>query len=593
MTGIMIIIGSFKSILNKTVIPIAIILLFIPSGIAVDNNFSNPMSISRYQSAGIDYFLLVNNNASNGYIDSAPLSDAGYFTPRNVLLDNGNNLLDAKADPTTTDRIFGTDEQGNVFYFSANVYVDYSLGFYTCCDEFGNPTNSNPLYKIGTRSATTYKRNIAFDSSGNVYTHDGLLIYKYTKDSIYAESLAKTMVAGTDFPAQSAFTTAYIEDIKITTNGNIMVAIGEYTAGPGGVNDIISISVLNSDFTTNHYHALETYAVTGAGEGTHFISIIPDATNQTENFTIAYEVTSTTGTPGEYIYHVTGTTKTAISNAPLTGITSFSTIEYFNSQIFLASPAQNLIRAYGTNFEGLFTEGTGALSQLTYLTHTLDSVESIYGLNQPVELVYTLSIFPFDSDMSFNDFKNDYFYEIALYDSNGLKFFTQTIPSSAFVETGNFIDGYGADASGSYTFQPAGNWTTGNQTGKLWEVKSNTNIKALLDTETIIIDTNMTNSDTNVTVITPITSGSGLETLNQWDSYVGMMGMGVNSISKLLFALIIITVIALMGMKLAGGESAMVGAFAPYIYFTYIEYIPKWIFIILIIMLVLKSKIFR
>jgi len=139
---------------------------------------------------------------------------------------------------------------------------------------------------------------------------------------------------------------------------------------------------------------------------------------------------------------------------------------------------------------------------------------------------------------------------------------------------------------------PTGNWTNGTYAAYLKEYNVNSFALATLDSvQYNILNTSV--NDSGIKITEPITSGTGTSTLDQWDSYVEMMGMGVNSISRLFFALIIITVIALMGMKLVGGDAAMVGAFAPYIFFTYIEFIPKWIFIILIIMLILKSKIFR
>ena len=595
MTGILIIIGGYKSIIKKTVLPVAIILILVPSVYAVDNTIPNVVSISRttIQGSEAPYFIFSNNNASNGFVDSSPLT-SGYLTPRTVYMVNATNIWDVKVDhvtPATSGyRIFGTDKAGNVFYWSTNDAPDYSLGFYTCCDVFGDPTNSNPIHKIGTLTATDYSRKIAIDSSGNVYVSDGAVISKYVKSLDYTQQTFYTLVSGTDYtPANPATINLNVLGLRFDTSDNLHVLIGSRSSGVSGSRaGYLSYTVINSAgvrIKTDLSIQNDTCSCTGAGF--EYGGLVIDATNPNQNYTYAYKKM---GAGSFGLIHNSTTGNTTV--ATLTGITSLADIEYYSNQIFLASPGQNLIRSYVTNYEGLFIEGAGQASQLTYLTKTIDSVETTYALNQPVEVTYVLSIFPFTDPMTFTTFKNDYRYEIGMYDENGGKYTTYNIPSSQFTETGNFIDGYGADASGTVIFNPGTNWTTGNQTAKLWEIRTSTNAKSLLDTASIIIDTNTTDT-ANVSVEIPITSGTGATTLNQWDSYVEMMGMGVNSISKLFFALIIITVISLMGMKMAGGDAAMVGAFAPYIFFTYIEYIPKWIFIILIIMLILKSKIFR
>lgn len=596
--GIILIVGWVKSYTKKydTVIPIAMILLLTPSAFAVDNTVYNVSSISRTTMTGSEapYFIFVNSNASaSGSVDSAPLT-AGYLTPRSIHMVNSTSVWSAVIDhvtPATSGyRIFGTDKAGNVFYWSTNDAVDYSDGFYTCCNIFGDPTNSNPLYKIGTLSTSDYPRKIAIDSSGNVYTHDVGVIVRYVKELDYTQQTFYTLVSGTDYKPSTAPTiNVGILDLRFDASDNLHVLVGSRSSGTSGTRQgYLSYTIINPSgvrVTSNLAIQNDTCSCTLAGF--EYGGLVIDATNPAQNYTYAYKKDGA-GTFG--LTHNSSTGNTTV--ATLTGITSLMSIEYYNNQIYLTSPVQNLIRSYATNYEGLFIEGAGQASQLTYVTKTINSVETSYAINQPVDVTYVLSIFPFTSPMTFNSFTVDYRYEIDMYDENGGKFATYNMPASQFVETGNFLDGYGADASGTVTFTHAGNWTTGNQTAKLWEIRTSVNTKSLLDTASISLTSNTTDS-TNITIDVPITTGSGVTTLNQWDLYVSYLGWGVNPISKLFFALMVITIVGLIGMKLTNGDTAMVGAFAPYIFFTYIEYIPKWIFIILIIMLILKSKVFR
>ena len=117
---------------------------------ATDWTIGNPMGLG-HTNRITDQFTLTNNNASAGFIDSIDLRSDGSYS-RNSIFQNCNNCLYGMINPIDNTR-WGSDEAGNVFYTTAITPINYSSGFYACCDAFGNPTNSNNLHRIATLSA--------------------------------------------------------------------------------------------------------------------------------------------------------------------------------------------------------------------------------------------------------------------------------------------------------------------------------------------------------------------------------------------------------------------------------------------------------
>ena len=77
-----------------------------------------------------------------------------------------------------------------------------------------------------------------------------------------------------------------------------------------------------------------------------------------------------------------------------------------------------------------------------------------------------------------------------------------------------------------------------------------------------------------------------------WLGLVSLMGQGTGEQAKMLFAIIIITIITAIGFKLVG-STALILSFGCYIWFTFINFIPKWIFILVVIILAIASRMFR
>jgi hypothetical protein len=258
---------------------------------------------------------------------------------------------------------------------------------------------------------------------------------------------------------------------------------------------------------------------------------------------------------------------------------------------------------------GGYVPGVGAEStDVPDLTYTTKSINSLYAN------YYNITGFSIASHIEFNDGESIFTFGLPNYG----------YPPKIYVWQIQLVDPNGAtvsswDSSGatcalgtcelyiSRTYQPpAGGWIAGNWYAKLYEHKIDTSILtpaplgnlALLTTSATWHVFNASESANGTGTINPptesINSPSNINAISLIDGFVGLLGLGVNSVSKLLFALIVITLIGGFALLISKrGDIAALFMFAPYIFMTYIEYVPKWVFIIVIIMLAIASKVFR
>lgn len=591
--GIILLIGMVKTIIKqyklKNILPIAIILFLIPSVYAVDNPSYAPSCINPSYNSGY-IFDITEQHATLGNVTSAAIT-AGYLSPKTVPVYNGINILCAQSDPTVSDvildgtaRMWGVSADGSVWY-TDTPSTNYSLGFYSIL--YWNPT-----VRVYTITPSVVKVPIAIDGEGNVYFPDGLNLIKLIKELDYSPQIFYTLTSPTDYVAPTKGGTCTVslplsvQDIQIDSNANIHVLVGSAITVGSGTCTSVTTGLTES-----------VISPTGSHVRTELLRSDTSATTTTAGYTASGMVLDSIGTNityayynrgGVYLQYYNGTSSSSlVGSGSLTGITSLSDIAYYNYQIYLASPTQNLIRSYVTLYAG-YTQpglGGGAPAELTYDISTITSEQTTYANNSQIQLYNNIQ---FTTSLFSTGNVNDYRWKTELNDPSGL------MVASHFSEycTKPF---FSLTCSLNETLlinPPVTNWTAGIYTAYLKEYNVNSYALATLDSVTFTV-LNTSSNNTGVTITTPITSGTGITTLNQWDEYVSFLGWGVNPISRLFFALMIITIVGLIGMKLAGGDAAMVGAFAPYIFFTYIEFIPKWIFIILVLMLVLKSKIFR
>jgi hypothetical protein len=144
---------------------------------------------------------------------------------------------------------------------------------------------------------------------------------------------------------------------------------------------------------------------------------------------------------------------------------------------------------------------------------------------------------------------------------------------------------------------PAGNWQAGLWYAKLYEIKANGTGKALIATSPTwtVLNASFNNSGTVQNPTPTINSGTGSITLGIIDGFVGMLGMGVNPVTKMLFALIVIGMCMMAGFVATHHQvfGGVIIGLIPYLFFTFIEYLPVWGVVILGVVVAIKIGFFR
>lgn len=325
--------------------------LFIFSNVAsaTDWTYTNPMGLGYTNRIG-DQFVIVNNNATDGRADSINLQSGGSYTMDSYFT-NCRNCTYAMVNPIDNTR-WVTDEGGNVSYTTQITPVDYSAGFFTAgvagtCWSLGG--NCNNLHRVGTFTATVYPIKMAFDSDGNVYAVDGLIIKKFIRSRDYSSQTFYTLVSGVDFvDVGGGALTNLTTGLQVDANNNLYVLLGSHGVG-FGVEKISFIKITSSGVREK---TELIYNQSGGGlvnPGVLLGGLVLDVVNPTQNYTYAY----TTGlADSAFIKHNSSSGTIDVGGGALVGITDLADIGYYNYQIYLTSPSQNLIRSYVTNFQG-------------------------------------------------------------------------------------------------------------------------------------------------------------------------------------------------------------------------------------------------
>lgn len=332
------------------------------------------------------------------------------------------------------------------------------------------------------------------------------------------------------------------------------VSCQSFKIGTGGT------TLYNSNFVTTNYVYSFSYSVSG---GTHIE-------------TLRY-ISNLSQISSGYI-----TTNLAQANRIYIG--GQSTIGLFTYDI-------NTYQTFNSNEVGIDSLPT-VPSQLTYDTKTIESLDSQYYNKSTIYLEYNVILNSLNANNLLLDFA-DYRWMISMTDPNGVT--TDIIQSPACTYSSVFDTTCQVTSTMGITAPPAG-WLQGTWHAKLYEVNTVNPNRALITTSSAFTVLNTTIE--NQSVIPPPntnlpTSGTAPQAIGLIDGFVSWLGMGVNSVSKLLFAMIFIAIAATVGLIWGNGNIAMVFAFVPYAFFTFIDYIPKWVFIIAIILIAIASKAFR
>lgn len=590
----------------KKLIMLLFLTLFLINNVsAIDNTWYSPSCVTPSYDSGYDLVWTNNNGSSTGSIAFVSLNSAGTVLSGNFRLVNGTDILCGISSRTTENagitRVFGTSEDGSVFYFDNNL-VDYSLGFYTISPATftcsGSGGNCNPIHKIASLSATTGNRRIIEDSSGNLYIADGSAIYKFTKSTGYTQTTLYTISHPTDYGTDDGNPgayTAYILDLGIDASQNIQILIGTSNTGVnGGVTytgyisrSVITLSGVHSYTDSKIYSHTIFQDYAGFRQGT----LLSDAVNSTYNMTLAIEIFKTS-VVSVYHYAHTGGSTTIVS--PVVGATNVYAMGYSGLLYYVPYLTSNIIRSYSTAYTGYVpsSEFVGT-TELTYATRTITSLDLTYYNKSSIYLEYNVIIDSLDSaNLAFLSDFSDYRWSIALTDPNGV---SQTIVQSPKCMYDGILDSTCQISSTMGINAPPNGWLAGSWIAKLYEINIVTQNRALIATSSAftVLNTSLENQSIAPPPFEPITSGTAATTISKIDEMLNFFGFGVNAVSKLLFSMVIIAIFLIVGLIYGNGSIAMVLAFVPYAFFTFIEYIPKWIFIITIILLAIASKVFR
>jgi hypothetical protein len=551
---------------------------------------------------------------TTGSTSSTPWDD-GFTNAINTRM-TGTTFVYAVQDWAHPYRIFGVASNKDVFYTDSITSVNWSLGYFD--SGFGGCSiggNCNDLHKIGT--ITTLNKHVSglVDSNGDLYLADGLSIDNFIRASDYSKTTVLTLTSNVDFEPShcqvgggSCIVTDVISDIKLGNNGDIHILTtgNEYTSGANNIymNPLISHIVYGGISHTKKYNiTLESNLVsfgTGGGSFSYVRNasmLIPSIQNNSSTDIVIATLDIQRSAP-VHLYTVNASNiSTPICPTGCASITGMDGLQILGHFAYIASSAENKVYRFPTTISVISgggytgsTTGTTGSSELTYTTKTLAFRNLAYYNYSTMILDYNIQI-PTGIGSGQPADSHDYTWVINLIDPNGV--------SVSHTQLSTYSVGFfdpSVSLHGSLQYPaPSNKWIDGSWTARLYEANVDTGTTTLL---TISAPTIVNSSLNSSGIIQPptgtIDSPESAAAISQFDLYVSMLGYGINPVSKMLFSLIVITimgVIALIWSK--RGDVAMLIMFAPYAFLTYIEYIPKWIFIIVIIMLAIMSKVFR
>jgi hypothetical protein len=592
--------------------------------------FATPQSLEypgRVESTGgIDfYFIFVNttqiyefgtpNNNQSGGLDFNAGTRMISSTPVTIKF-----VITDWAHPY---RIFGVDGSGNVFYTDKTAQTNLSLGYYTAGVYPLPPSNSNPIYKIGTITLNT-KPSGFVDSNGDLYLASGLSVYKFTRSSDFVKTTYLTLVPGTDFTAATydscyaglCYVTNEIEDIKLSNSGIVHILVGSaakancYMCGSQVVTRISHVAFSGTTrIYTNTISTRTTASTPYTAEYIYDLQVkflLNASGNTTTNIIL---VNNEAGTIKARSWN--GTYFTDICSSSCAGITSMYGTQILNGYIYISSSADNLIARYPTTAtiqSGVgFTEGAGtggtSVADIIYTTATIQSPYANYYNFSSFKIAVSLDMdsgyFILGSNYGTN--LQNYRWEINLQDPNGV--IVSPTSTGACIYTWAPLNPFGTCIFNTILDYPAPatGWINGSWTAKLYEADiNNYSHRALIATANPwnVYDAAIS---ANASIISPpiesATSGTGASALATIDGWTVLLGLGVNGISKFLFAVIVIAFFMVIGglifWKAGALSGAVIFAAVPYCFFTYIEYVPAWVIVILGIIVAMKIGFFR
>ena len=555
----------------------------------------------------------------------------------------GNNLfvISGYALPFSNITPSGTGAVGLGNNYFSNELLQFNLSYPANIYVLAEPSEINILepqgFALGTSSSATLVtkgnndlRYAMVGSDGYLYFVDGDGIKrKKTRDNTNPVNASDTGIFGS---VLLIYTSPHVYTLQEL---NKKIYFLDQTSGSGTLKhfDLVNF-IVESDFTTTVAYSTGFGVYKNSTGGIQMIVSYPTYDGCSPNCQVNarfYKVNDTSSViiytnPGGSLY---------ISSSPIYGSLSFiQSNNYLIVRNTFGSPfyAYHEIVVYKNNFsvistdtymtganngtgnmalgantiEGLYAKsnslydtfnflesGTGNIptlpSEINYNIATINSVYSTYYNSSKVYINYNID-FGTTIFTNFGLTVGNYRWKIDLIDPNNVVIASYISPQC----TSNIIS---CHINETKIFQPLGYWQSGFWHANLYEYNINTFRSALLYTSqswNILNASDSANASIANPPTTDLNSGQNPQTISTIDTWVLWLGLGLSDVSKLLFSLIVIGIFFIVGLSITkSGDIALTGSFIPYIFFTYISYIPKWIFIILIIMLIIRSRVFR
>ena len=522
-------------------------------------------------------------------------------------------------------RIFGVHSNKDVFYTDTISSINWSGGYYDPgflgCAVDGN---CNDIHKIGVLTTLNSKMSGFVDSNGNLLVAEGLNVIKFVRDADFAKTTC--ISANTDYNAGSmggencggSILGYQITSMTTDSSSNIHILVGEYSqwscsVGHSSAANMPISHIVYTGATKIYMDIPAWYNVSGQLCNTctyYSMAVLPAvlSTGNTSTNIVIGQAKSTT----VYLQskNVSGLLNNDICPTSCGTISGFNGLVVQGGYAYIASSSENKIYRFPTTISTSsgtgFTPGTGggmSTANINYITSTISSKYNNY---------YNFSKFDIsakvDMDSGFmllgtnygTNLQN-YRWEINLIDPLGVVVNTKSTP--ACVDAWSPFNPFGTcKIEVSYLYDaPQGGWKDGNWQAKLYEADiDNYTHRALIATSATWNVYNATISANASSPVPPVespTSGTGQIALTTIDGWTGLLGLGINAISKFMFAVIIIAFFMMVGALVLFKQGALAGAviFAsvPYCFFLFIEYIPSWSMVVLGIVVAIKIGFFK
>jgi len=489
-----------------------------------------------------------------------------------------------------------TDSIGGVVTYENGYYADNVWPLTGC-------SNCNDLHKIGVLTSIGTQMGGFVDSNGDLILTQGLSIVKFVRSADYSKTTMFTISAPTYFTASTASpgptVSDYIGSVRVDSSGNYhLFQVGSSSSHYGGgcPNSATARSnhiVVSATGTLIYKELIGTYITSTCSDTSATVPgnilIQSNTTNTTHNIVVGYALGTAIHLESENTSGHTDICPTSCGT-----ITGFNGLQIYDGYAYIASAAENKIYRFPTTItvssgNGYIPgAGVGATTgEIIYTSKTIESRDTSYYNHSAILLDYNINMDTGITSGQFTLLPLNYNWVINLVDPNGVVV--------NHYQTGKCaVDFFTCHIMGSLSYTaPSIGWWAGAWTAKLYEVNTITGHTTLITVSTpfTVIGNS---SDTIAPPTEPITSGTAPDAIIAIDWWVTLLGLGLNVVSKMAFSLVLITLIGLVVLLVSKrGDVAALAMFAPYAFFTYINYIPKWIFIIVIIMLAIISRVFR